>query len=268
MSRPTACWGQALVDRHFEATITPDQERKLRTHIEACPQCQTRYERRMLLAALDPQAPDARTRLGVGLGLLPRRGPSRGAWAAAAGVCAAAAVVLVVLMPGVTGQDGGPAPAHPGGRVELPVRRGRASRGATVSVSVFRAWPGGESRDIDSPIAADAALVFSYRNEARRARLLLFGVGDDGRVYWYHPQWQDPARDPVAAPVQGGGGNFVLTTAVKHRIAGQHLTLHALFVDEPHSVREVERRLLEEPGEVAELFPEAHHWTRTLLVER
>ncbi len=151
MSQPTACWGRVLVDRHFEATITPEQERSLRSHLEECAACQTRYERRMLLAALDPQAPDAATRVGVGLGLLPRQGPTRHAWVAAAAVCAAAALALVVLMPGVLRRDREAGSPHVQDPLPAPVPRGRAPDGASAPDATGAGSLGGGRERLSGP---------------------------------------------------------------------------------------------------------------------
>ena len=137
-----------------------------------------------------------------------------------------------------------------------------------ADVSAFQARPEGETRRLGSSMAADAALVFSYRNAAGRSHLLIFGVGQDGRIYWYHPQWQDPARPPLAIAAQQGPQSFALTTAVRHPIVGERLTLHALLLDEAPSVQDVERRLAEAHGEVGTLFSGAQHWPRSQSVER
>ena len=59
------------VAAHFAGRIDADGERRLRTHLPACPACRRFYGRALALSTADPQAPSARERLARGGGRAP-----------------------------------------------------------------------------------------------------------------------------------------------------------------------------------------------------
>ena len=68
------CSKRCLVDRHFEGRILPAEERGLRKHLADCANCTKYYERRLLLARLEPEALKPKQRLARGLGFRRRAG--------------------------------------------------------------------------------------------------------------------------------------------------------------------------------------------------
>jgi len=227
------CPRQDLVDQHFGGRIRPPDERALREHLPGCERCRGYYDRHLLLARLDPRAPDAETRLarGLGFGAAP---PARSRLAWAVPLAAAAAVVLLVLLwPRAT--------APPGG---FQARGGAGDHGGATAILVYRVRPGGppELLHDGDAIGATDELAVAYRNAAGRKRLLVFGVDESGRVYWYHPAWVDRAESPVAVPIEPGGPRE-LPEAITHRLSGSRLTIHGVFTDRALTVRQVEAAL-------------------------
>src|SRR5258707_5319009 len=84
------------IDRHFAATISVEDETRMRAHLPGCVSCEARYRRHLLLASLDRRVPSARRRLARGLGLRGAR-PAR-AWPARALVAATVLATLVFVV--------------------------------------------------------------------------------------------------------------------------------------------------------------------------
>ncbi|MBI5543911.1 MAG: hypothetical protein HY901_08500, partial [Deltaproteobacteria bacterium] len=177
---PTApCALRKDIDRHFAGSIEPSAERALREHLPGCPECHRYYERHLLLARLDPQALDAKARLGAGLGVPVRRSSSRWFFLPASGLAlaAAAAAVLVVASPRSTTESGD------------FVARGGGEEHSAVRLSVFK-LERGAAVPVQGHIRASDELAFAYENRAGKQRLMVFGVDEHRRVYWFFPAWQ------------------------------------------------------------------------------
>lgn len=233
-----SCKDRALIDGHFEGTIRPAEERVMREHLVTCEPCRAYYRRRLLLAKLDPEAPKAEARIARGLGLGAPEGARRASRRAivpivAATLSLAAALLLFVRAP--TGDEG----FTPRGALE-----GSAlSTSDGPSIGVFR-FPKDSAGPMlvagaDAPIAADDELGFSYQNPDR-SHLMIFGVDESQRVYWFHPAWTNPTDNPSAIPIARGGGVHELREAIRHPLAGRRLEVHGLFLDRALTVREVE----------------------------
>lgn len=231
------CIMQSHVDAHFAGTITPGDERTMRGHLESCLECRARYRRRLLLAKLDPQAPTADVRIARGLGL--RREPRRArfVWPAAAGLLATAAAVVLLLRAPHAG-DGFTARGEDAGAT---AKRVAAPSPLHVYQVPSRQAAGGSPVPVFETVGRDAELAFAYENTARKKYLMIFAVNEDRRVYWFYPGWTNPADDPRAIAITAEAGLHELPDAVVHRFDGERLELHALFLDEPMTVREVER---------------------------
>jgi hypothetical protein len=222
-----------LVDRHFAATITPSDERVLRSHLSDCAACRERYDRWLVLARFDRSVPSAEDRIGRGLGLgRARRGTTR-SMALAVGLAAACAVVVVAVR----------APQA----VPEAVREMRARGGGPVAMSgpevyVYKVGGGGPARPVlDGVIHRGDELAFAYRNSSGWQRLLVYAVDPAGRVYWYHPGWIDAAEAPVAIPIDPAAERRELPEAIAQPLPVGPVWLHAVFLDEALDVRAVER---------------------------
>ncbi len=235
MTSSRECPAARLVDRHFALRIRPRDERRLREHLGGCATCTVRYHRHLALAPLDPRAPEAKSRLAVGLGLRPRRAPRGLPILAAAAVCAVLAGIALLRPSG--GGDGAV-----------------AARGdSRCRLFIYRLPPGAAPTPVVDHIGRSDDLAFAYQNGAGRRRLLVFAVDEHRHVYWYHPAWDDPAADPVAVAISTAAGVHELPEAIGHAYDGNQLMLYALFTDEPLSVRAIETWMTR--GEPGEAFP-------------
>jgi len=236
MKSPT-CIMQRHVDAHFVGTITPDDERAMRAHLESCEACRARYRRRLVLAKLDPQALPAEERIAQGLGLPKERSRTRFVWPAATALLAAAATVLLLLRAphagdgfAARGEDAGASARQVAVASPLHVYRvPRREAGSGGPLPVFET------------VQRHAELAFAYENRDRKKYLMIFAVNEDGRVYWFYPGWSNPADNPRAITITAEAGLHELPDAVVHRFDGARLAIHALFLDEPMTVREVEQ---------------------------
>lgn len=241
------CIESALVDAHFEGRISPDRETRLRAHLSECASCTAYYERRVLLATLDPSALGVEERLAVGLGLGPSteageterealvddpssgRASAKARLAALVAMVAAAAVLLLWILAGKRPDDG------------------FASRGGRVSnapfVRVFQSTKGGVPEPLVGPIRRTSELAFAYESTPDYDKLLIFGLDEHGHVYWYHPAWTDPAANPSAIPVATSAGSHPLEEAILHDLDGKTLEIHALFSRQSRNVHEIESML-------------------------
>ena len=237
----TTCIEKALVDAHFEGRISPKDETRLRAHVSTCASCTEYYERRALLASLDPEALSLEERLGRGLGLVsedavttpsrstrPRSRPRLAVVAFA--LVAAAAIVLLVLAGRKKPDDG------------------FASRGGLASgppyVRVYTSSGGAPSPLEDAgPLRRDTELGFAYESVEGKGQLMIFGLDEHGHVFWYHPAWTDPKDDPASVRVETGPGLHPLREAIAHDLDGRTLELHALFSSAPRTVKTVEGAL-------------------------
>jgi hypothetical protein len=97
--------------------------------------------------------------------------------------------------------------------------------------------------ELHDAMARDDELSFAYRNLAVKPYLLVFGVDDTHRIYWYYPAWPDPGRVPSAIPIAASREQLVeLPEAIRHDIAGTSLSIYAAFVTRPWTTVEVEAR--------------------------
>lgn len=234
---PSPCPQRNLVKRHFAARITPAEESRMRAHLPECESCRHRYERHMLYSQLVKARLTWRDRLAIGLGVRPAlarplSSPARLAlWATtAAAACAAVLVARGLLLP----------------RQEEPSQDDFVARGAstaakpTPQIEVYTVRPDGSARSPSGRMSARDELAFAYRNPTGFSRLIVFGVGEEERIYWFHPAWSDERKNPVAVPIRRGSGPFELREAIHHEVDGRSLRIVALFIDDALSVRAVE----------------------------
>ncbi|MBK8480658.1 MAG: hypothetical protein IPL40_05725 [Proteobacteria bacterium] len=235
-----------MIDRHFAGGLGPSAERALRAELPDHPAARAYYERRQLLARLDPRALGGEERLARGLGLAVPRHRRRPLllWGAVSAAAAASLVALLISqrLPLMTGGGGQRAA---GDRAESFTARGVSA--APPALEIFAIVAGARSTPVRDGLAADAELAFAYRNPGQRAYLLLFAVDAQRRVYWYYPAWGDPQADPAAVPISRAAGLHELGEAIAHRYHGPTLAIHALFSDIRLTVRTVEAALARAP---------------------
>jgi hypothetical protein len=218
-----------FIDRHFEATISVEDETQLRAHLPGCASCEARYRRHLLLASLDRRVPTARRRLARGLGLRVSA-PAR-VWSTRALVAATALAALVLI-------------ARPhaaeGPRPDTFAARGRGA-GDVGFVWIYRLLDDAAPALVVDHVAPNDELAFAYANPAGKRYLAIFAADEHGHIYWYYPSWPAGARPPAAFHARAGTGPFELKEAVRHPLDGHHLELYGVFSDEPLGVDALER---------------------------
>jgi hypothetical protein len=212
----------ASIDRHFGARITAAEERAMRAHLSDCAVCRAYYERRMMLAALDPRAASPKERHAQGLGLA--RPAARSPVLFVAPALAACALALFVALP-----------------ADDFVERGAA--GQAAELVVYRVNADGPPELVADTIAPGDELAFAVRNPRGRARLLLFAVDEHGHISWFHPAWLVGQAPPAAIAAPRGAELVELPGAVRHDWDGARLEIVLLLTDEERSVVDVERAL-------------------------
>jgi hypothetical protein len=211
------CLSQLLVDRHFAGALTPREEHWMREHIALCEACRARYRRQLLLAKLDPSAERPEKRLERGL--FDRR--VRPVLPLVVSALAIAAALLLFLRPS----------------------DGFAPRGLPLSstIAVYRVANGDGITPAMESVTREDELAFSYVNGAGKTHLMIFGVDENSRIYWFYPAWTSELENPRAVPIEATDRRpHELREAIRHRFAGAKLEVHGLFLDSPMTVREVE----------------------------
>jgi hypothetical protein len=232
------CEQHSLVDRHFRRGLGRRAEAALREHLRGCVSCRDRYERRLLLAELDPRRPSAQARLGRALGL---RRPL--AWRSPPLMVLAAAVTAALV-------------AWWASRPEPPATATFAARGAADGaprVIMYRLRPGSSPAIVADAIDETDELAFAYENPSGWKHLVIFGVDEHRHVYWYHPAWLDPADDPSAIAIEGGPVRHELPEAIRHRLDGHQLRVYAVFSADQPTVRQMEAAVMAAPPLAAAL---------------
>ena len=253
----SGCTKKHQVDRHFDGTLAPSEEREMREHMPGCDACRARYERFLLLEQLDPTALRAEDRIGRGLGIKkPTPLPMR--WGAPAVAALAMAAALLLFF---------------GSRATKGPNDGFTARGAGdvagSSVLVYKAAPLGKPSLAGDSIGAHDELAFAYENASAKRYLMIFAIDEHRHVFWYHPGWSNPGDDPTSIPIETTPGVHHLHEAIAHELDGRELEIHALFTDAPLSVKTVERLLVTETPRLAATYaPGATESSLRFRVER
>jgi hypothetical protein len=209
------CPHAPLVARHFAGSLSANEEQQLREHLPTCAACRGLYQRHGVVAGLDPAARTRQERLGRAIGFRGRR-------------FVAALALFVALRTDeppefVSRGSGAAATSHPG------------------SLRIFQAGDGWVKPAAETIRAGDE-LTFGYTNPAGKKFLAVYAVDATGEVRWYAPTWTDAKDDPRMIPIEAGPRLRGLGKAVKHELPAGKLTVHAVFLDEALSVRQLEAR--------------------------
>jgi hypothetical protein len=239
---PLACSELGAVDDHFAGRLSPARERELRAHATGCSTCRTRYQRHLRLEKLDPRALGFEERLRRGLGLArPAYRPPLWAWTAVAGVLALGGLLLLPGLPGRQAKELDGVRARGAGSAAAPLVLVLDDRG--TEVAGFRTSGPEAPAPLTDRIGRSDELAFAYRNGGGWPMLMIFARDEAGGVYWFSPQWTDPAADPAAIDLKTEPGPHELPAAVAHDFKGRSLLLCALASHERTSTRRVEAAL-------------------------
>jgi hypothetical protein len=154
-------------------------------------------------------------------------------WVLLPATAVATAAVMLVVTPRLGEKESGDFQSRGAGTRELD---------QWVSIQAFRGTADGYE-EVRDRIAPDDALAFTYRNrpDSRFRFLMVFGVDEVGRVYWYYPQHNDPAANPGSISIDAVPGVVELPEQVAHDLGTGSFRLFGLFSPEPLAVDEVER---------------------------
>lgn len=73
---------------------------------------------------------------------------------------------------------------------------------------------------------------------------MVFAVDSTGHIFWYYPEWRNPAENPRAIHARPGAVTHELLSAIAQPLAIGPVAVHALFLDRELSVVEVEKRFI------------------------
>jgi hypothetical protein len=245
-----SCAERALVAKHFEGTIAPADERRMRAHLPGCAACRRHYDRHALLGELDPMALATPVRLARPLGLsregvftteaAPPSSRARGPWGAVASAVAIAASALLLLR----------AASHGPSRDGFQSRGANASSGSRAS-STFAAPPASHLRAVRfadglprptvGELASDDELAFSYDAPEGAGYVMIVAVDAAGATHWYYPPSAEAGA--ASAAIERAPGWHELPEAIRQPLASGPLTILAAFSAAPVESAVVEARL-------------------------
>ena len=119
--------------------------------------------------------------------------------------------------------------------------RAKGGEGALTGFEAFVLLDDGVS-PLGATMRPTDALAFAYRNlPGSKARaLMVYAVDTRGHTFWFYPAWVDPQRPPSAMPIGESNGTIRLGEAIRHELSPGPLVVHALFLERPVSVLDVE----------------------------
>ena len=252
------------IDAHFEGRISVSAEAEMRAHLPSCHRCREEYERRLVVARLDPRAAPAHDRMTYGLGFSPPRSRRWSLWAITAGVPVAAAAGITLVLAWAERPRLAPL-EDPSGFVS------RVSRSGEASAPIFwtyRLDSTGHPSLVGSAIDASDELAFAYSNAVGGRYLVIVAVDEYGHVFWFHPAWPKDTPAPRSMPAALGPGPHELGQAIRHDFDGRRLDLYAILSSRQLEATEVEERIRRAvPGPLTALDGETISH-RTLEVRR
>lgn len=241
-----------LVDQYFDGRLSAERSHAMFEALQDDEAAQAYFERRQVLADLDPAAGDAAARIGQSLGFaVPSPEPERSpllSWLPGLSIVGAAAAVLLLVVPGGEGTDPRPPPSRPPPSSDGFTSRGNGTvdAGLKPDIVAYRISGKGDAQtsvEVQDSIAATDELAFAYLNPTGKKHLMVWGVDEGGSVFWYHPAWTDAANNPAAVAVRQAKTLTELPEAIAHDLSGKQLSLFALLTDERPTVRDVEAAL-------------------------
>ncbi|MEP6652628.1 MAG: hypothetical protein ABJA82_04690 [Myxococcales bacterium] len=124
-----------------------------------------------------------------------------------------------------------------------------ASSGPGSQLLVYEVPRAAAPRPAITEMQADSALAFAYTNIGHKARLMVFAVDENRRVYWYHPAWRSAEDEPVAIEIERDDAVHEIPQAISHAFSGRCLQVFGVFTDQALSVREMETSIARAPSD-------------------
>lgn len=225
-----------MVARYLEGDLTTSQAREFDDRLRSSPEARELFEREKALFAMLAEVPPSLGQIDVLEGVRarldrpPRRNPAIFA--------ALAAVILSSIGLGAF-------VAQRGDMRDVVARSGSTeSSSKWMGIRTWTMTPAGPKR-VENVVRSDSELLFSYANlgPSPATHLMVFAKDSTESIRWYHPAWLDAAENPEAVAIESGTSQELLPDAIRHKLSEGPLVIHALFLDRPLSVQEVERRL-------------------------
>jgi hypothetical protein len=118
----------------------------------------------------------------------------------------------------------------------------RDARSRWIALGAFCLSGEAAPEPLHDVLHVDDGLLFTYTNlgPAPFSSLMIFGLDDSGRVYWYYPAFLDARDNPKSIDIQKDASRVGLHEVIAHPYREGSLTLFGLFSDEALSVAEVE----------------------------
>jgi hypothetical protein len=230
---------RSRIDRYFVRGLSPRAEQAMRQHVARCARCRRRYEANLAAeAALPGGALLAEQRLWQGItGAASAPDTARASLRARrfmlAGAFSAATLVAVVWFSPWRERQ-------PGGLVERGSHEDEALH-RTPSLQIFRRGEASVPEPVRDTIHGGDALMFAYSNPGRRYRfLMVFGVDDHRRIFWYYPAYERDVDAPRAIAIQAERLGVELGDAVTHALVEGGLRVYGLFLEDSATVSAIE----------------------------
>jgi hypothetical protein len=129
------------------------------------------------------------------------------------------------------------------------------ARSRWIALNAFRLSGEAAPEPLGDVLHRNDGLLFSYTNLGPTpfSHLMIFGIDEQRRVYWYYPAFMDARDNPKGIDIQQGGGRVGLSEVIAHPYHEGRLTILGLFSDQALSVADVESAVQRGLVESAEL---------------
>ncbi|MBW1809652.1 MAG: hypothetical protein JRJ87_15765 [Deltaproteobacteria bacterium] len=247
--------------QHLANSLPGQQAELLEQHLTSCQHCSKAHaEFAAMTRRLAPDSgefddpelvDDVMTLVRLGRANPERLSPAkpvRRAWLLAGSAACLSAALVFFLWPAATQDES----------TRIRTRGGLSSdTDRWVSLKVLRATEEGYQQ-VSRKISSDDALAFVYDNrlESQHDYLMVLGVSERGRVYWYYPAYQQAGQNPQSIRIEKSKWSVQLPDQVRHQLNPGRLRIFALFTRQALDVEMVEsiiKRDLEKQGSLAQL---------------
>jgi len=247
----------ALLVAHLEEDLPPDQSSRVAALLAEDPAALHEFEQlRRIRDALSAPAGELESLdLASGVGVALRTGwaaPPRSRIRRWLGPAAGALAAGTLLAIGATRFAGG----------QQPEFRSKSAAGETkparwAGIQVYRVVEGSAPVRLGSSVSPNDALLFSYTNLGPRPfeYLMIFALGANGRIHWFHPAYERLGTNPRSIPIRGNHTEVALNELVRHDFARGPLSIYALFSRQELRVLDVEAWLAQNRGDESSHTP-------------
>ncbi|MFT3710016.1 MAG: hypothetical protein QM817_20480 [Archangium sp.] len=132
---------------------------------------------------------------------------------------------------------------------ETRIKGGSDAPNEWAGIELYRLDAKALPERVDGSLSREDSVLVAYTNggESPFTHLMVFGVAQNGRVYWYYPAWLDEREDPVSISISPTTTPTELRERIAHDLTPGRLVVTAVFSRGPLRVSEVERLVQETP---------------------